>query len=273
MQVFAVQIDIVWESRAENHRRVAELVNAAAPPAGSLIVLPEMFATGFSMHVDRVAEQPGGPTEAFVASFAAQHKCYVCAGLATRSEKNQPPFNQAVMFDPAGNVSERYAKQQLFTLGTERDYYQPGQGGAVVQCGAFTVAPRVCYDLRFPELFRADALAGAQLLVVIANWPQSRSAHWRALLQARAIENQAYVVGVNRVGRDPLIEYVGQSAIYNPRGELIAAADDVECVASATLDHKAVVDYRRKFPALSDTDLRHFLAVAEMDRTPGKSNA
>jgi predicted amidohydrolase len=131
----------------------------------------------------------------------------------------------------------------------------------------------VCYDLRFPELFRADALAGAQLLVVIANWPQSRSAHWRALLQARAIENQAYVVGVNRVGRDPLIEYVGQSAIYNPRGELIAAADDVECVASATLDHKAVVDYRRKFPALSDTDLRHFLAVAEMDRTPGKSNA
>lgn len=273
MQVFAIQLDIVWEDSAANYRRVAALVEAAAPPAGSLMVLPEMFATGFSMHIDRVAEPLGGATEAFVASLASRHKCYVCAGLAVRSDQNQPPFNQAVIFDPTGSVVVRYAKQQLFTLGTERDYYQPGQGGAVVQCGAFTAAPRVCYDLRFPELFRADALAGAELLVVIANWPQSRSAHWRALLQARAIENQAYVVGVNRVGRDPLIQYVGQSVIYDPRGEMLAAAGDVECVVSATIDHKAVVDYRRKFPALSDTDLRHFLTVAEMDRTRGKSNA
>jgi predicted amidohydrolase len=257
MQVFACQFDIAWEDRPTNFAKVRQMLAARAIPPGSLIVLPEMFATGFSMNTARTAEPEQGETCKFLAAVAADYRAFVLGGVATHSTELKSR-NEALVFDPAGNEIARYVKQQPFTLGGERDDYEAGTQGVVVECGEFRVAPLICYDLRFPELFRAPAFAGAQALVVIANWPQSRATHWLTLLRARAIENQAYVIGVNRSGNDPRLAYRGQSLIVDPQGNALAEAGEGEELLTATLDLKSLEDYRRKFPALKDLNPDHF---------------
>ena len=251
MHVVACQLDIAWEDKRANFARVRHMLAADPVPPGSLVVLPEMFATGFSMNVARVAEPVRGETHDFLASLAAEWKSYVIGGIATQSA-GELARNEAVAFDPAGNELARYCKQQPFTLGGERDHYAAGDRHVLFRCGEWLVSPFICYDLRFPELFRPAAGEGAQLLAVIANWPQARAAHWPALLHARAIENQAYVVGVNRTGNDPRLVYRGESLIVDPHGTTLAWAGNAEELLTANLDLKDLVDYRRKFPALSD---------------------
>ncbi|MBA3441983.1 MAG: carbon-nitrogen family hydrolase, partial [Pyrinomonadaceae bacterium] len=145
-----------------------------------------------------------------------------------------------------------YCKLHPFTLGGESRNYLSGSGLQVLTCNEFTVAPFICYDLRFPEIFRAAVRRGANLFTVIANWPTPRSDHWITLLKARAIENQAYVVGVNRSGRDPQLSYSGQSMIFDPHGRVIAEADAEEGTISANLDLQALVSYRQELPFLKD---------------------
>jgi predicted amidohydrolase len=255
MRAFACQFDIQWEDKSANFDRVRRAIAASSPPPGSLIALPEMFATGFSMNVERVAEPPDGETSLFVSALAAEWECYIVAGVATRPSSGKG-LNEALVYDPAGHEVARYVKQQPFTLGGERDHYEAGSASILAPCGPFLVAPLICYDLRFPELFRSAVAAGAQLFVVVANWPQAREAHWLALLRARAIENQAYVVGVNRCGNDPRLKYRGQSAIIDPQGNLLALAGEREQVIDAELDLQELLDYRRKFPALEDMKRR-----------------
>ncbi len=257
MRVYAVQFDIAWEDKPTNFATVRRMLREGSPQPGSLVVLPEMFATGFSMNVDRVAEPKQGPTAAFLSSVAAEWKSYVIGGVATLTDGDKAR-NEAVVFDPTGREIARYVKQQPFTLGGEREQYAAGTHHVVVACGEFTVAPLVCYDLRFPELFRPAARDGAEVIAVIANWPRPRDAHWLALLRARAIENQAYVVGVNRCGHDPRLVYRGQSLIVDPHGNTLAEAGEGEELLSAELDRKDLVDYRRKFPALADMAVEHF---------------
>jgi predicted amidohydrolase len=159
------------------------------------------------------------------------------------------------MFDCTGKEIARYCKQQPFTLGGERDHFVAGSKSVTAICGEFSLTPFICYDLRFPELFRPAIADGTQVIAVIANWPQSRIAHWTALLRARAIENQAYVVGVNRCGNDPRLAYPGCSIIVDPQGNPLVEADEREQVVIADLNLKDLVDYRRKFPALADMRL------------------
>jgi predicted amidohydrolase len=154
-----------------------------------------------------------------------------------------------VLFDNGREVA-RYAKMRPFKLAGES--VEPGAEPVLVECGEFKLAPAVCYDLRFPELFRAGVKRGANLFAVIANWPTPRLDHWLTLLKARAIENQAYVIGVNRVGRDPNAEYPGRSQIIGPRGDILADAGNAEGVISAELNLPALESYRREFPALQD---------------------
>jgi predicted amidohydrolase len=239
VNVLGVQLDIVWENPAANHEKVRRLLSAAKPKPGTLVVLPEMFATGFTM---ALVEDTGE----VIAEIAKEYRVQILAGIV-RDRRNE-----AVLFDNGREIA-RYAKMHPFKFAGET--VEPGTEPVVVDCGEFKLAPAVCYDLRFPELFRAGVKRGANLFAVIANWPTPRLDHWLTLLKARAIENQSYVIGVNRCGRDPNADYPGRSQIISPRGEVLADAGEGDGVVRAQLDLPELQDYRQRFLALDDMKL------------------
>jgi predicted amidohydrolase len=251
MYVAGVQLDIAWEDKKANFARVRALLEAAKLPRGAFVQLPEMFATGFTLNVDGVAEPAGGPTEEFLASVARDFGATVCGGLVTRAPDSRG-VNQSVTVDSSGKLLARYSKIHPFSYAGETKYYAAGTEVMTYRAGEFSAAPFVCYDLRFPEIFRNAAKRGAQLMTVIANWPEPREAHWLALLRARAIENQAYVVGVNRCGRDPKLAYSGRGQVIDPRGNVLADGGNAEGVFGAELDLAPLESYRKEFPALQD---------------------
>ena len=250
VKVAICQLDIVWEDKEANFGKVEAMIAKAGLPANSLLVLPEMFATGFSFNLPLTAESPGGITESFLAGIARKHGIYVGGGLVTKVGSNTT--NQALLFSPKGDVIARYSKIFPFSGGGEHLHHAAGKATVCFSCEEFRTAMFVCYDLRFPEVFRAAAQEGAELLIVISNWPVKRVQHWVTLLQARAIENQAYVVGVNRVGKDPQFVYPGRSIIVDPHGDIIADAGSDEGMIAADLDVINVRNWRRDFPALRD---------------------
>lgn len=252
MRIHGVQLDSTWESPAENQARTRQLLREASLPPGGLIVLPEMFLTGFSLRTELTAQPEGSPQEAFLAELAQEHRCAVLGGLVVTDPAGGLPRNQALAFAPDGRLLARYTKQQPFSLGGETTVHAPGHRTVLFDHGGLRIAPLICYDLRFPELARAAALAGAELLVFIASWPIARVEHWLTLLRARAIENQAWVVGVNRCGRDPHFTYPGRSVIVDPHGTIIADAGAREHVLSADSPPSVVRDWRQTFPALQD---------------------
>jgi len=256
MRVICCQFDIAWEDKAANCARVRALLEAHGPPPGSLVLLPETFATGFSMNIPGIAEPPGGPTSAFLAETAFRLRCYVIGGLVTACRGGKG-LNEAAAFSPAGQEIARCAKMHPFTFAGEDKHYESGRVPALFDCGEFRAAVFICYDLRFPEVFRRAVQAGAQLLVILANWPRQRHDHWLALLKARAIENQACVAGVNRTGRDPSNEYAGGSIVLDPQGAVLAQAGEDDCAIGAELNLGSLLEYRRRMPFLSDirTDL------------------
>lgn len=254
LHVVACQLDIAWEDKAENCRRASALFEQARPPQGSLVVLPEMFTTGFSMNVDATAEGNERVSERFLAESAQRLAGSTLGGVVTREGPGALALNQAVAFGPDGSELARYGKIHPFSFAGEDRRFARGRDVVTFPWGGFTIAPFVCYDLRFPEVFRVAALRGATVLVVIANWPAPREAHWLALLTARAIENQAYVVGVNRCGRDPHVAYSGRSRIVDPKGRVLAEAGETAGTIAADLDLEAVQAYRREFPVLADVD-------------------
>jgi predicted amidohydrolase len=249
--LFAIQLDIEWEDKAANFRKVKALVEAAAPAAGSLVVLPEMFACGFSMNLARTRQGAEREDEAFLAALARKHGVFVAGGVVSGGAAEMGR-NEAVVFSPEGQLIARYAKIHPFSLGGEAKAHEAGSEIVTFEWGGFVVAPFVCYDLRFPEIFRAAARQGANLFVVMALWPVKRQQHWLTLLPARAIENQAYVVGVNRVGRDPEFLYAGRSVVVDPQGVIIADAGEREHVIPAMLEPEVANSWRRDFPALRD---------------------
>jgi predicted amidohydrolase len=251
MRVHCCQLDIVWEDKRANYARVRSLLEAARVAPGSLVILPEMFATGFSMNVAGIAEASQGPTAQFLGGVAQELGIFIVGGFATVGPDRRG-LNQAGVFDPAGAEIARYTKVHPFTPGGESAYYARGDAISWFPCNGFTASPFICYDLRFPEEFRAATRRGTQLFIVIANWPAPRESHWTTLLQSRAIENQAYVVAVNRSGSDPKFTYFGRSTIIDPRGEVIADAGAKEGVISADVDLEALLKYRLEFPVLGD---------------------
>ena len=254
MHIAAIQLDIRWEDRSANHVHVEDLIQRANVPAGALVVLPEMFDTGFSMNT--AATDPGerSATDAFCRALAARHKVAVLAGTVGRATPNQLA-NEAVAFSPEGVELARYRKMQPFSLSGEDVKYPAGSHHVSFEWQGVRIAPFVCYDLRFPELFRPAAQEGAELLVVVADWPEKRSEHWVRLLQARAIENQAFVLGVNRCGSDPTLNYDGRSSLFDPHGVQIFQADRREQVCQATIDPAIARSWREQFPALRDMRL------------------
>lgn len=250
MHVHLVQSDIVWEDPTANRRKVTTLVERAAPAAGDMIVLPETAFTGFSLDTSRTLPD-AHHAEAFLAGLARAHRCTVVGGLVAPDGRGRAS-NQSLAFSPEGQLLARYAKIQPFTLGGERKVHAPGERVACFDWRGIRVALLVCYDLRFPELFREATKQGAEMFVVIANWQARRYHHWLTLLEARAIENLAFVVGVNRCGTDPGVSYVGRSVAVSPHGHVIADAGERERVVTAAVDPEEIRSWRREFPALED---------------------
>lgn len=251
MKIHCVQLDIAWENKPANHARVKSLLAQAVPAPGSLVVLPELFSTGFTMNVAGLAEDSAKESETFLSTTAKEYGVFLLGGVMNRDAAGRG-LNQSVTFGPDGREVARYTKMQPFNLGEEGAHYAAGNEIVTFPCGGFVVSPFVCYDLRFPELFRAAVRRDAQMFVIIACWPIKRIQHWITLLQARAIENQAYVIGVNRCGDDPKYRHNGHSLIVDPHGAILADAGEGEGVISSEVDVTTVVSWRKEFPALQD---------------------
>jgi predicted amidohydrolase len=251
MQLIGVQLDIAWEDRERNFRRVRELLEENPPEAGSLVALPEMFASGFSMNVLKIAERADRATQRFLSEMARRYRCTFVGGMAIALDKERGA-NLAVVTTPQGETAATYSKLHPYSPGKEKQHYLAGDRTVTFDWNDMTVAPLICYDLRFPEAFRHATRRGARIFVVIANWPSPRVEHWVTLLRARAIENQAYVLGVNRCGNDPFLPYPGRSLIVDYRGNVLADAGDREGIIAHHIDAAAQAAYRKELPFLDD---------------------
>ena len=254
VRVAALQTDIVWEDAASTHARLGPQVAAAAGAGARLILLPEMFATGFSMAADRIAEPPDGPSTAFLVEAATRHDAWVGGSIAIRdpgAPADDRPANTFVLAAPDGTTTA-YRKLHPFSYSGEHEHYRAGEGFTTVDVDGLRTTLFVCYDLRFADEFWATA-PRTDCYAVVANWPSARRHHWSALLLARAIENQAYVVGVNRVGRDGNdLAYAGDSAVVDPMGRVLASASEVETMLLSDVDPAVVAATRDRFPFLAD---------------------
>ncbi|MCR4995461.1 MAG: amidohydrolase [Bacteroidales bacterium] len=248
MRVIILQRDIVWASKSENLQRAEEAIRRQEPC--DLVVLPEMFATGFGGDPAAVAEpDEGGEVLRWMQRMAHEHDCAVAGSVAvgTKAYKNRFYFVK-----PDGSVVF-YDKRHLFTYGGEHLRYTAGDERVVVEWRGVRFLLMVCYDLRFPVWSRNREDYDCALYV--ASWPTPRVDAWSALLKARAIENQCFVVGVNRVGKDPQCEYSGASVVLDAYGhELAACTLGKECEACAELDMSALEAFRKKFPVLKDRE-------------------
>ncbi len=250
MIVAGIQHDIVWEQPDANFARLAPMIEQAAARGARLVVLTEMYSTGFSMHTERTAEPVDGPSVGFLVDQAARHGVWTCASLPERAVGNAHPYNQLVLASPAGAV-HRYAKIHPFSYGREGEHYAAGDRFLTVDVEGVRCSFFVCYDLRFAdELWPLAPVTDCY--VVPANWPASRREHWKALLRARAIENQAYVVGVNRVGRGGKLEYAGDSMVVDPLGDVLVLESDREAIVTADVEPARVAAVRSEFPFLQD---------------------
>lgn len=255
MKVAAIQHDIAWEDPDANFARLAPMVAEAAAGGARLVVLTEMYSTGFSLDTARVAEPDGGPSTRFLVDQAAAHGVWVCGSLPERTAGADRPTNRLVLAGPNREL-HRYAKVHPFSYAREHERFAPGDRLVTVEVEGVRVSLFVCYDLRFADDFWCLA-PGTDCYLVVANWPAARRDHWRVLLRARAIENLAYVVGVNRVGSGGGLDYAGDSAVIGPFGEELAtAADDgpvgTEQILYAEVDPGHVAEVRARYPFLAD---------------------
>lgn len=271
MKIAAVQHDIVWENAAATRGLLVPQIAQAAASGARLLVLSEMYATGFSMRPERIAEEAGGPNEQFLIEQAAHHQVWLIGSIAQWSgpepdsaaghSKSRRAANVAVVAGPSGEL-HRYRKIHPFGFAGEDERYDSGSEFLTVQIDDLRVTVFICYDLRFADEFWKCAL-DTDLYVVPANWPEPRRDHWRTLLRARAIENQAYVLGCNRVGtieaepsvdgaRGRLLNHTGDSAIIDPLGRVLAEASRTESVLVAEVDSTEVKRVRARFPFLAD---------------------
>ncbi len=243
------QYDIAWEAPSENFDVVRGMAAGAGVERGDLIVLAEMFATGFSLNVETTADDDGAQA-GFLRGLARETGAFVVGGITARGETKAR--NRALVFDGAGDEVARYDKVHPFSFGREHEAFEGGEGVTTFEWNGLRVCPVVCYDLRFPELFRAGLDTGAEAFVVIANWPSARQEHWRTLLLARAIENQAVVLGVNRCGEDPYLAYVGGTRAVGAQGEELGELGGEAGVLSVGVDAAGVRAWRDQFPAWRD---------------------
>jgi predicted amidohydrolase len=250
MRIAAVQHDIVWEDREANFERLAPQVERAVGAGAELVLLSETFSTGFSM-TPGLGEPEGGPSAQFLAAQAAEHGVWLGGTCPEVEPGEELPYNSFVLAGPDG-TTHRYRKLHPFTHAGEHERFRAGDKPVTVDVGGLRITPFICYDLRFADVFW-KAAPDTDVYLVPANWPSPRRLHWQTLLQARAIENQAYVVGCNRVGTaGDGTEHVGDSRIVSPMGELLSTAAGVETIVLADVDPAEVAATRERLKFLPD---------------------
>lgn len=249
LRVAAVQHDIVWESPSTNFGHLEPRIDQAVGAGAELVVLSEMYSTGFTMNSAEMAEDLDGPSTEFLAEQAARHRVWVTGSIPIRWPDGVA-YNTLTLAGPQGEL-HRYRKIHPFTYSSEPENYGAGTDFLSVEVNGVRCTFFVCYDLRFADEFWATA-RDTDLFVIPANWPERRRTHWRSLLHARAIENQAYVVGVNRVGEGDGLAYVGDSMIIDPWGEVLASGAGGEVLLVADVDAGVVADTRAAFPVFAD---------------------
>jgi len=248
LSVTLIQCELAWEAPGDNRQQINALIESIEGTT-DLIVLPEMFTTGFSMNAVKNAEPPGGITEQWLQQLAQKHDCAVAGSIAVRQDESV--FNR-LLFATPGQVLY-YDKRHLFRMAGEDRRYHPGTERVIVPWRGWRINLQVCYDLRFPVFSRNQN--DYDLLLYVANWPAVRSEHWRALLIARAIENQACVVGVNRVGSDASgLDYSGDSLAIAGDGAIVEDMKDDKGAAQLELSGDELMRYRKIFPCHLDAD-------------------
>ncbi len=257
-----IQADIAWEDKAANLDHYSELI-AGIPGNKEVVVLPEMFSTGFSMSAERLAEDMYGPTLQWMRDTARKHSIILTGSVII--EEDGRYYNRLIWMQPDGNFG-KYDKRHLFAYAGEDAHYSPGDRRLIVQVNGWKICPMVCYDLRFPVWSRntlsspthEEAVSGSpayDLLLYVANWPRKRTVAWKTLLQARAIENQSYCIGVNRVGVDGSgFEYEGASSVFDALGECIWQQIQSEAVYTVELSRRSLEETRSHLPFLRDAD-------------------
>ena len=249
MRVTILQRNIEWANPALNIQRADEAISRNA--GADLYVLPEMFSTGFCTQPEGIAESSESDTLRWMQRKAAEMNAAIAGSVAIEQEGRY--YNRFYFVKPDGSVTH-YDKKHLFTYGGEHLRFTAGEERVVVEWRGVRILLEVCYDLRFPIWARNRG--DYDMILYVASWPTPRVAAWSALLVARAIENQCYVAGVNRVGTDPACDYCGGSVVIDPYGKHIATcADGVECEATAEVDMAALEAFREKFPVLRDADI------------------
>ncbi len=250
MRISIIQPDIRWEDKTANFRQIEHLASDLYSKT-DLVILPEMFNTGFSMNPEKLSEKPFSESYEWMIKISAKGNLGLCTSYIVK-EKNRF-FNRWILVTPEGK-SWYYDKRHLFIMTGEEKAFTQGKKRLSFKFMDIRICPNICYDLRFPVWSRNRN--DYDLLINSANWPETRRDVWLTLLKARAIENQCFVAGANRVGTDGAgIKYCGDSMIINPKGEIIASAGkNKECSVTADISMKELSDFRKKFPVLKDAD-------------------
>lgn len=250
LKITTFQAYLFWENIDKNLQNLGRRLSSIREKT-DLIVLPEMFNTGFTMNAEAMAEAPAGKTMQWMHEQARHFDCVVTGSLIIK--ENEKYYNRLIWMRPDGTY-EKYDKRHLFGLGKEDDTFTPGKDKLIVELNGWKIRPAVCYDLRFPVWLR-NVDAAYDLLLVIASWPERRMAHWKALIPARAIENQAFVVGVNRVGHDGNeVYHNGDSMCIDPNGKTVYFKPNDEDLYTFSISKEEIAKARRAFPFLKDAD-------------------
>lgn len=249
LHVSILQFEPVWENKPKNLTKIEALVNTCTPNT-QLIVLPEMATTGFSMNAAELAEEMDGETIQKLSLLAKNKQLAICGSFII--QETAAFYNRFLFFHPNGKI-EKYDKKHLFTMASENCSYKSGSERVLIDYLGWKILPVICYDIRFPVWCRNNL--NYDLLLCVANWPDKRTFVWKTLLQARAIENQCYTIGCNRMGMDDNnVGYDGNSLIINAKGTVLSKANDEEQVIYASLDKPSQIEFRKAFPVLKDAD-------------------
>lgn len=267
LHIALAELNIYWEDKEKNKELCHSFIKTAANHHTDLIIFPEMTLTGFSMNVEKIAEQKeNSPTLKFFTNLSKKYKIAIAFGMAEYiNTSKKKAWNKSYLVSN-GKILLEYAKIHPFSYGEESKYYQGGNHLSITKINGVVLAPLICYDLRFPEPFQILS-AQTDFIFVIANWPKKREEHWNTLLKARAIENQCYIAGINRCGNDPKLSYPSATILYNPYGKkvkttILSLEDRANqkiintrtngTLYSAIIDKEIVQQYRKEFPLKAD---------------------
>lgn len=252
MKISLIQSDILFGQPEENIERMVGYLKKAMENQPDVIVLPELWTTGYDLtRIREIGDLDGQETQRLFSSFARDYHVNLVLG-SIAEVREEGVYNTSYVFNREGEIDSAYSKVHLFRLMEEEKYLAPGKQHGQFQLDGVSAAVMICYDIRFPEFTRKLALDGTKILFVPAEWPHPRLHHWRTLLMARAIENQMFVVACNRVGHGAGTDFFGHSMVINPWGEVIVEGDESEAILTADVRVEEVDEVRKKIPIFED---------------------